>query len=300
MQKISLAALLLIIFSALCVARPSLVGSESEAPFSFEKGYVVVQAKFKGNVPVDVVLSTGSEHPVFNMGLLEKYKLPSYYAGEPPVTGTNDRLYSFTMVTDVSVGDAKAGSLNMRLGSMSELGQLLGREIFCVLGMDFFRGRVVQFDFKNQVVRFLAQSPANALKSKPSAGETIALPMAEGGSALNNYLTMPAVEKITFNGKEAKVLLDTGRATVVALSASTARKLGYTPPPEKSGPRVDKIDSLHLGSYEIKDVPVALYTKGPDASQVFADYGAIIGSGFLQNFIVTFDFRGKVVILEHL
>ena len=55
-----LAPLTLALLALLCVpcfAGPA--GDDTEVPFSFENGYVIVQAKIKGEKPVDVILSTG-------------------------------------------------------------------------------------------------------------------------------------------------------------------------------------------------------------------------------------------------
>ncbi len=302
MKRIALLITFLTCLAIPSVATPDIESTAREMPFSFEKGFVIVKAKIKGDVPVEVVLSTGAEHSTADMSLLSKYKLPSYYAGEPPVTGRNDRIYFFSPVSDVSVGGGKATSLSMRLSSTSELSKAVGREIFGVLGADFFKGRVVQFDFKKRMIRFPDQSSADVPqgnKSDAGAGGIVMLRMVESNDLLKQNLVMPVVKNVTFNGKEVKVLLDTGMVTVLALSSSVGKKLGFTIPPEKTAPRADKVALLRLGDYELTDVPVMLSAKGTSIDQSLGEYGAVAGSLFLQNFIVTFNFRSKVVFLEH-
>ncbi len=91
-------AMTIFILAACCltgVASPRPNSSDTEVPFTFEKGHVVVQAKIKGKVPVEVVIATGAAHSVVDTALLEKYKLPSAYAGVPPVTGSpSDQIYA--------------------------------------------------------------------------------------------------------------------------------------------------------------------------------------------------------------
>jgi hypothetical protein len=96
------------------------------------------------------------------------------------------------------------------------------------------------------------------------------------------------------------MLMNTGMVTVVALSSSSARKLGLQVPPEKGAPRRDKIRSLLLSDYEMNDVPVLVYPKDAIVDQTLSEYGAVMGSAFLQNFTVTFDFRKNIVTLEHI
>jgi len=51
----------------------------SEVPFSFEKGYVIAQAKIRDQIPVEMVLATGAEHSTSNGDFIEKYKLSLGY-----------------------------------------------------------------------------------------------------------------------------------------------------------------------------------------------------------------------------
>ncbi|HEV2801733.1 MAG TPA: hypothetical protein VGW12_14760 [Pyrinomonadaceae bacterium] len=260
----------------------------SEVPFSFEKGYVIVRASIKDEKEVEVVLATGSEHSVVDSGLLNKYKLPSFYSGEGPVMGNSqDRIYFYSPVTGIRVGDIKGLSLSMRLGSLADASGRVGREIFGILGADFFRGRVVQFDFKKKVVRFLPGS-------YPGTAKSITLPM----SYYKERVTLPIVENVTFDGKKIKTLLDTGNLTVLSLSPAAAKQLGLSSLPEKSEPRADKISSLRFLDYEIAGVPALVYAKGTGFDRDIKEYGAVAGIALLQNFTSTFDFRTKVVVIE--
>jgi hypothetical protein len=190
----------------------------------------------------------------------------------------------------------------MGVGSTVQLTKTTGREIFGILGADFLKGRVVQVDFKNRVLRFIDHSPAELPRDKNESGvptRRIILPMEESDDPLKLNLPSPVVVSATFNGKTARTLLNTGMVTVIALSSSAAKRLGFTVLTEKSLPGSYRIASLRLGTYELKDVPVVVAAKGTTIDQTLEQYGAAAGSLFLQNFIVTFDFRRKVVILEH-
>jgi hypothetical protein len=300
MKKLTLAMLLLASLYAPCFAGPAAEDAVTEVPFTFEMGHVVVRAMIKREVPVDVILATGSEHSVMDAGLLQKYKLPAYYAAEGVVTGRNDRTYSFSTVPDLRVGEVKDASLNMRFGpSMGEISRRVGREVFGMLGADFFKGRVVQFDFGKKVVRFLPQSPAEVPKEQQAAAAAagrISLPM----RSYDHKVALPVVENVTFEGKKIKTLLDTGTVTVVSLSSSAAKQIGLTSPPEKGAPLDDKVKSLRFGEYELNDVPVLLYAKGSNFDRDYKEFGAVAGAILLQNFVVTFDYRKQVVTLERL
>lgn len=264
--------------------------NDTEIPFVFEKGHVVVSAKIKGNIPVEMILSTGAQYSLINAGLLEKYKLQGAYTGEGIITGGDlDQIVVFVPVPDIRVGDVKVTSLNMRYGKApTEISQRLGREIFGVLGADFFKGRVVQFDFRNKVIRFLSHSIDSAPQSKVTT-----LSMRPGDPPLR-----PIVENVTYNSSKIKTLFDTGALTVVSMTPSAAKKIGLTPPADKSSPRTDKV-SVSFGDIQFTDLPVTLYANGSDFQRSSSGFEAVIGIAVLQNFVTTFDFQHGVLTLEH-
>ena len=113
------------------------------------------------------------------------------------------------------------------------------------------------------------------------------------------YTTLPIAEEIAFDGKKIKTVLDTGTPLVIALSPAATKQLGQTLPAEKSAPRDGKVSVLRVGDYEVPDVPVLFYGKGMGFDRDAKEFGATAGTGLLQNFITTFDFRNKVIIMEH-
>ena len=289
----------LLIFFITLSGRWTLATTVNDIPFSFENGFVVVEAKIKGDVPVHVVLATGSEYSIADMALLQKHELPVYYAPEGPVTGRGDKTYNFTKVSSVRISDSKAKDVAMRLGSMSQISQMVGREVFAALGADFFEGQAVQIDFRNKVLRFLDKPAVDALKDKSAASNKILLQMAEKES--NPFLKtfrVPLVRDVTFDGKKSKLLLDTGKPTHLALSLSVAKNVGFTLPSENDPPREEQVKSLRLGTSEMSDLPVMVYPKGSSAEKSISKYGAVAGSIFLREFVATFDFRNGLIVLE--
>lgn len=292
MRRLALTTTTALLALLFCAPRAEADEAVTEVPFTFEKGHVIVAAKIKGDIPVEVVLATGSEYSLVDSSLLEKYKLKSFYTGEPPITGTSlDRILIFSDVPDVRVGGLGATSVRMRLGATLGASQSVGRTIFGVLGYDFFKGRVVQFDFKKKVARFFKGAPA------ASGGPAVTLRMEERSDPFRPNVMPPVVEGVTFNGRKAGLLLHTGAQVVVGLSSSAAKRLGFAPPPEKGEPRDDKIDSLRFGTYEMTEVPVVISAKGTPLDQRLGEHGAVAGTALLQNFLVTFDFRNKSVTL---
>lgn len=281
----------------LCVPGAAHAADEpSEVPFTLEKGHVIVPAKIQGDKPVEVVLSTGTEHSLVNFSLLQKYKLQLFYTGVGVITGHNDQTVTFAKVPDISVGGAKSSGLNMLLGAqtLANVSERVGREIFAVLGADFFKGRVVQFDFRKRVVRFLPQS----------------LEVSKGGDAGHavmrfrydaEVLNLPIVEDVTYNGKKVRTLFDTGALTVVSLTPAAAKQVGLEAPAASGA----KVGPVRLGEMEFDEVPVSFMPKPANSNSANPNQdshgvGAVAGIAFLQNFVATFDYHDKVLTLERL
>jgi hypothetical protein len=271
----------------------------TEVPFTLEKGYVIVQAKIKKQVPVELILATGADYSSFNTLILAKYQLQlSFTNDDPRYCDIADCTFSYSTISDVTVGELKPFTLNMRMDEWNQERKRLGRDIFGRLGADFFKGRLVQFDFTKKVVRFFEDVPDNQSQALSSKGTTerIVLPM----SFYRDNVRLPVVENVTIDGKAIRTVFDTGAATVVSLSPKAAKQLGKTPPPDKAPARADKVTSLKIADYELNDVPVSLYGKSTSFDRDLREFGAIAGTGLLQNFLVTFDYRSKLIIFEHL
>jgi hypothetical protein len=298
MYKSILNLALFILFSTL-VGSTTLAATATDIPFSFENGFVVVEAKIKENVPVNVVIATGSEYSIADVALLKQYDLQLMIVPDGPVTGRNDKTFSVTRVSGVRISDSKSRDVAMRLGSMIQISRMVGREVFASLGADFFEGQAVQLDFKNKMLRFLDKPAVDALKDTSGAANKILLQMAEKESnPFMKTFRLPLVTDITFDGKKSKLLLDTGKPTHLALSLSVAKNVGFTVPAENDPPRDEKVKAMRLGTLEINDLPVTVFPKNSNVEKSISKYGAVAGSVFIQNFVATFDFRGGLIVLE--
>lgn len=294
--------LTLVLLAAPCVAQSASTTTASEVPFTQHKGLIIVDAKIKRDVPVQVVLATGMERSITDLALLQKYELEANYAPDGPVTGRNDTTFDYTIVSGVKVGNSKAKDVHMRFGSVAELSKIAGKEIFAALGADFFEGQTIQLDFKNNVIRFLEKTPPELVDSKDpnyKPGRAMVLRMApKPSNPFQKTFQVALVKEVQMNGQKTSLLFDTGIATLLALSSSTGKKAGLNVPAENEPPREEKV-TLRLESKELADVPAMIYAKGTRADQNLSKSGgAVAGSFFLQKFVAIFDYRKGVVVLE--
>lgn len=301
MKKFLLFVLLVCFISVLpCIAQ--------DIPFTIEKGLIVIPAKIRKDRKVEIVLATGLYMSAVDLshrnGLdtLRSYGITLAYRGDGPVTGRNDRTIAFAPVSDIIVGNAGATDLNLALNSPIGASKLIGREIFAILGVDFFKGKIAQFDFEKKVVRFLEKSPFGSKDEGVATvdGKTRMTfkMMSMVQSPLNGESMVPAVNGITIDGRKLRTLMDTGHANPILLSPATVKDLALTPVPEKGKAISGQVKAVNIFDFELGSVPAVFYGKEAGFEQRESNYDAVFGLALLKNFTVTFDFKSDIVTLE--
>jgi len=294
MRKIPTLFFVLLCLFMVCGAQAS---GQTEIPFKFEKGLIIVDAKIKGDTPVKVVVATGAQYSIIDSSQMEKHKLQAAYAPDDVVRGRNDSVYSYVPVSRVSMQGSNTKDLQMRLGSMARVSAAAGTDVFGALGADFFEGQIIQLDFQKSVMKFLSKSPAK--DAKDAAGNAlVVLQMDEKESnPFKRTHVVPNVSGAKINGKEFKLLLDTGRVTTIAISAASAKKLGLTAPEENEQPRAETV-SIEVAGHQIPDVPTTVFPKGKDGERTLGGYAAVAGTLVLKNFLLTLDYKNRIATME--
>lgn len=279
----------------------------SEVPFTIEGGQIIIKAKIKGNVPVDAVVLTGSPYSYLHGDVVTRLKIPISYTNDGPVTGRNDKVLLFFELSDVVVGDEKPASLTIRNGSggmpgttLPKLSKAVGREIGLSLGVDFFKSKIVQFDFKRKIIRFLDAAPVDYKNPSPAGAGTaqsVHRMSATFKTFYGSSLSLPVISDLMLEGSKVKANLDTGSAYPFLLSPQTAKALSLSAP-DKGGSKDTLLKSLKIGAAEFTDVPGLLLGKDSGPFENEPDYVAIIGIAVLQNLLVTFDWKKDMIVIQ--
>lgn len=282
-------------------ASPCIAG---EIPFTLEKGFIIVDAKIKKDIPVKAAIFTGSADSFFGPDIIIKYKItPGYTYDGPGGHGTiADKTVIYADVPQIVLGDEKPVSHRLREGSAEAMSKRIGYVVDLILGADFFRGKIVQFDFKKKVIRFLEKPPVDYKQTaEASSGDTKPLLFKMDQSLENNFgisLTLPVAQGITFEGTKVRCLFDTAVASPISLSPATIKESKLGQIPDKGSTKLGQIKSMGLGDYEMSNLPALLFGKEAGFDQSIKDYGAIIGIGVMQNFLITFDWKQKMLVLQ--
>ena len=282
---------LLLTFTVLAAS----AGKAQDIPFTLEKGLIVVKAKIFRDIPVDAVIATGNASSAVNLDFVLRNKYTPGY--------TNDRKNEpviFVDVLKIAIGDQSPGSLRMMASSLADAGTRTGREIALLLGADFFKGKILQIDFKNRVIRFLKVPPLDYATafSQPPVSTFVFRMEQESQSFLGQTVTLPVVREASINGSKVRSLLETYVPYPITVSPSAIKEFSLGQMPPKGTMQSGNLKSFSLAGLDIPDIPARFVGKGAGFDTDVSDYGAIIGVAVLQNYKATFDWKEKVVVLE--
>jgi hypothetical protein len=250
-------------------------------PFEFREGLLWVKVTIpKCGQPLNFLLDTGAGASVINLGTADRLGLE--LGSEITLRGVATTLTGHRLKgISATAGEASLPTDYIAV-DLSKLSSSCERPVDGLLGADFFRGRAVQIDFKEQTFRALKP------KQLPPSGEILPLQLRPCG------MRVP----ITVNGhKRQWVRLDTGCASPLQWVTARVRSQECKPQvaiglAEVSIPQTRT--TVEIGQQKFADVPTGLHENA-----IFAGEAGLLGNGLLCRFSrVTIDAKARRLILE--
>jgi predicted aspartyl protease len=282
------------------VHKSAVVEAEIEIPLELAKDTVLVQAFVNGHGPLWMMLDTGADPSVVDLTAAKSAGLKLAVKGE---TGSGGGMHSnpafATVMPSVSLGNLTATGVAALGMDLSQLSLALGRPISGVLGYSLLKGRIVQIDYPQRKVRFLAS--ARACAGRPTSGEAkcTVLPF--------RYKDDILASDVTVNGKQVKANIDTGSNGTFSLTPAAVVRLGLGNDVARARAsnsvgfngdlrnREATLRDVTVGTFSAKDRPVVFYGAGMGMDG--EPWDIRIGNKFLKNYVVTLDFkRGRVTL----
>jgi len=269
-------------------------------PFAFVHNEVIVQVLIDGKGPYAMMLDTDTDPSVVSLALARSSGFTlRRMKGDASGGGTGHPDLYLTRLRSVALGGVAAKDLQAVAIDLSELSARLGTEIHGVIGHDFLSGRVLQIDYPNRTVRLEEGSPTPADGSRAVA----TLPF-----HYNAEHSCLVIEGILVNGKKVTATLDTGSdgtfkltpAAVEFLGLSEAARtgrheesIGYNGAAQNT---LGRLDDIVIGTLRVPSPDVVFFGKGTGRDH--KPWGLNIGNAFLRAYVVTVDYRRKLVVLE--
>ena len=275
-----------------------------EVPFTFERSSVIVQVKVNGKGPYNMLLDTGAEQCGIDLNTASELslKLTPVGSGKVVATGKKENSLFLTKLPQIQLGSLTAKDLLAVATDFSKISQRIGIPVHGVVGYNFLKSRIVQFDYPKHVARFYSVSPFAASR-QANMPNRIVLPFRFYGED-----KFPIIDDVMINGKKIKAELDTGHSGVLALTSAAIKRLGLEAEAEDceaetsegalgtSVNRKCKLKTLTVGTFTIESPSVSL--RAPNSGLDQAPFEGLLGNDFFKDFVVTFDYRSMTLTLE--
>ena len=298
--RITFGLSLLLLLTLASVVSFSQVKPVIEIPFDFYRNEIILQVKINGKGPFNMMLDTGTDPSTVELNTARELGLKLIPLGSPPVGGgTAPRMVYGVYLPLVEVGVLAAHNVEAVAIDMSKISERLGKPLHGVIGHSVLNGRIVQIDYPHRVVRFYSKSPFAGAKQANTAKRTV-LPF--------RYVDNVLIDDVFVNGKKMVGNLDTGSNGMFDLTPAAVALLGMEEEVKEASASTDvgyngvsenkkgKLTNVTIGGISVDAPEVVFFGKGTGRDK--KPWGINIGNVFLKDFVVTIDYRRKLVTLE--
>jgi predicted aspartyl protease len=300
-QWLSALGFLLLLSSSLGAGYSQNRSPPVEVPFEFVANQIIVQVKIAGKGPYSMLFDTDTDPSAIDLATAHELGLRLDARSFPASGGGAEaNLVQLTRLPTVELGNVMAKEVPAGAIDLKQLAAKLGRPIQGVLGYSFLKDRIVQIDYPASKIRFYAENPYPGIQNSANTVNKIAMAFRYDGGVI--------IDSVFINGQKVKATLDTGSSETFALTpeavaiigldegaqdGQTAKSVGYNGEFEsKSG----VLRSVRIGRLSLESAPAAFWPKGSGHDK--KNYQVNIGNGFFRDYLMTFDFRGKMVVFE--
>lgn len=272
-----------------------------EVPFDFYHNSIVVQAKVDGKGPFNMLLDTGVDPSVIDLGTAREIGLKIDSTGHQGSGGGTEKNPAYeTKLPVLELGGLKASNIDALAVDLSKMSAVLGRPLQGVLGYSLLKDRVVQIDYPRHVARFYPKSPFPKTAHPANGPRLTTLPF--------RYEDYILVDGVSVNGKKVVANLDTGSDAVFQMTPEAVVQLGLEEQAAKARPsksagfngmtenREGTVGNVTLGGISVDGPKVVFYGKNTGRDN--EAWGLRIGNSFLKDFVVTIDYQSHVITLK--
>ena len=269
-----------------------------EVPFDFYKNEIILQVKVNGKGPFNMMLDTGTDPSAVDLTTARDIGLKLHPRGKPGTGGGTDvNLTYYTQLPLVEVNGFTVKDVETLALDLSKVSERLGKPLHGVLGHSVLNGRIVQIDYPHRVVRFYSQ-PLFSKAANTSKRSVLSF----------RYADNVLLDDVFVNGKNVVGNLDTGSSGTFNLTPAAVSYLGleeeFNQAPVStdvgyngvSQNRKGKVNNVTVGGISVDAPAVIFFGKGTGRDK--KAWGINIGNGFLKDFVLTLDYRNKLVVLE--
>jgi predicted aspartyl protease len=272
-----------------------------EVPFEFEHNQIILQVKIAGKGPFNMLLDTDTDPSAIDAATARELGLAVGSKGATASGGGTEANTVYpARLANVEVGSVVARDVAAATIDLTKLAEKIGKPIHGVLGYSFLKDRIVQIDYPNQKLRFFTESPYPRIQFGPNTVNIIAFPFRyDDGNVI--------IDSVFVNNEKMKATLDTGSSGTFSLTPDAVAQLGLEEQGRDSddesvgynGAYKNKIGTLkavRIGKLSVDSAQATFWLPGTGHDH--KKFQVNIGNGFFKDFMMTFDFKNKMVVFE--
>ena len=258
----------------------------------------------RDSIPARMIFDTGNTNILFDTQFFKKHFAPSPTLQRTLIQGAGNSLeaaYRDTSDWTYSVG---GHSTTEQEATVLDLRKIIGYHVDGMYGMEFMRGRKVEFNYADGYMRILSQD------EQPAEGYVcVKCKWLDGRQArMVMPISIKVNERLSLDGN---FLVDMGSSGSISLNSSVAAKFNNAPTNVKKkvydtggvgGSRTDyifKAKNISVAGKEITNVRTS-FSGNTQGSMSDDRYDGLIGNGLLERFDVIFDFtKGEIWLREN-
>jgi predicted aspartyl protease len=275
---------------------------QAEIPFEFVHNQIVVEVKVGGKGPFKMLVDTNTDPSAIDIATARELGLAVGDKGAPVSGGgTEANIAHLTRLPSVELGSLVVKDVAAATVNLSKISERIGGPIGGILGFSFLRDRIIQIDYPNSKLRFFAESPYPRIQFSANTVSTIAFPFKrEDGEVM--------IDSVYVNNEKMRAALDTGSSSSFNLTpeavailkleeqaqaGESSTSVGYNGEYES---KEGILKSVRLGRISVESVRAEFWL--PKTGHDNKKFQVNIGNGFFQDFVMTFDFKNKIVVFE--
>ena len=295
------AALILLLLAATAVFSQS-AKPQFEIPFEYVHHQIVVQVTLGGKGPFSMLVDTNTDPSAIDASTARELGLVTGNKGGPATGGGAEvNIVYPTRLASVELGTFVTKDVAAATIDLTKISERMDRKIQGVLGFSFLKDRIIQIDYPNSKLRFFAVSPYPRIQFSANTVNTIAFPFKrEDGEVM--------IDSVYINNEKMRAALDTGSSGSFSLTpeavallkleeqaqaGESSKSVGYNGEYES---KQGILKSVRLGRISVESVRAEFWL--PKTGHDDKKFQVNIGNGFFQDFVMTFDFKNKIVVFE--
>ncbi|WP_157447699.1 aspartyl protease family protein [Chthoniobacter flavus] len=250
----------------------------AEIPFTFTDGFIRVEAHVPQSAePLHLLLDSGAGASVLSLRTAQRLHLPLGKTENVRGVGVDSAARQLNGVTASANGVVLSG-IPLAV-DLSAADQLCSQPIDGLIGVDFFKNRVVQIDYIRHTLRITSATPKTSAERLPV-------------KTINGIMCVP----VGVNDSTVRwTRLDTGCNDALhwvvpksaAHGAHNAVSIGFVTDESDTS-----LTSVALGKRSLRTVKTALH-----GAPLFPGEAGLLGNGLLSQFLVTVDWSNHQVLL---